>query len=211
MAHLPNLSVVAVSPNRQDLCSDLPKILSSLLEGGIRGFMMREKSLPNDEFLRLGKELRALCDHHNATFILNERWELAEPMGARVVHLTWQSKPMDMSQDKGDLLVGRSIHSVEECEPHQILGLDYLVAGPVFPTPSKAGLVHDLGLGGIGKICEVSSVPVVAIGGIESDNVRQVVGTGVHGVAGISCFFAADDPKAAAIKFCKAGELFGDD
>ena len=95
-------------------------------------------------------------------------------------------------------MLGTSASSVEEARAGERLGAAYIGAGPVWPTPSKLDADPPIGLDGLSKICETVSIPVVAIGGIDATNAREVLeGGGASGVAVVSAIGAAADPVAA--------------
>ncbi len=193
-----DLSILAISPDIPGF--PLAICLAGLAEGGISAFMFREKRLSDEEFLREGVKLRRLCDDLGIHFILNERVELAEPMGARIVHLTYRSRGW-LSGDQTDVQVGRSVHTVQEAHLAQEAGADYLVAGPVFPTPSKEGLVSVLGVEGLRHVTAAGSLPVVAVGGIGAAELPALADCGVCGAAAISAFFSGASPRSAAQEF----------
>ncbi len=201
-----DLSVLAISPDRDTPPLSLERELEALIDGGITAFMFREKRLDDQAFLLLGRRLRQICDQRGVGFILNERTGLAEPMGARVVHLTWRSRLPKVTAAKDSILMGRSVHSLSEAMDAMASGVDYLVAGPVLPTPSKEGLVETIGLEGLATLCAHVDLPVVAVGGIKADALVSAREAGAVGVSGISCFFGGDDPKSSAAEFRQVWE-----
>ncbi len=202
MLAIPDLSVLAISPDQEDMERPLTEVLPQLIRGGVSAFMFREKRLSDSMFVQQGSALRHICEEEGADFILNERIELAEPLGASIVHVTWKTT---CQPDRSLQVVGRSVHSLEEAQAAMDLGADYLLVGPIFPTPSKEGLVDPLGLDALAEMCRRFAVPSVAVGGIKADAVDAVKKSGAVGVAGISCFFAAADPLVAARQFRAAG------
>ena len=195
-----DLSILAISPDIPGF--PLATCLAGLAEGGISAFMFREKRLSDEEFLREGVKLRQLCDDLGIHFILNERVELAELVGARIVHLTYRSRGR-IPGDQAEVRVGRSVHTVQEAHLAEDAGADYLVAGPVFPTPSKEGLVPVLGVDGLRQVTAAVSLPVVAVGGMEAAKLPALADCGVCGAAAISAFFFGDSPRGAAQEFVK--------
>lgn len=195
-----DLRILAVSPDDHERRAHLVADLEALAEGGLTAFMFREKSLADEDFAALGRDLRQACDALGLTFILNERSSLVEPIGARVVHLTWRSQdPVDVRAACGaEVVLGRSVHGADDAR--RWAGLDYLVQGPIFATPSKEGLVPTQGLASIGAVRSASGLPVVAVGGIDASRVALVKEAGAVGVAAIRAFFGAA-PRAAAHAF----------
>ncbi len=201
-----DLSVLAISPDRDMPPLTLERKLEALIAGGITAFMFREKRLDDQAFLLLGRRLKQICDQSGVVFILNERTELTEPMGAHAVHLTWRSSSPQLSSPNDTVLLGRSVHSLSEAMDALASGVDYLVAGPVFPTPSKEGLVETIGLDGLRTLCAHVDLPIVAVGGIKTAALTSIREAGAVGVSGISCFFDVDEPRSSAAEFRRIWE-----
>ena len=138
---------------------------------------------PTAAIVERGRGFRAL----GVTFVVNDDVEAAVALDADGVHLGQGDRGADAARAAG-LLLGRSAASLE-----QALGLDadYIGAGPVWESPSKADADPPIGLGGLAAICEALDVPVVAIGGIDATNAAACIGAGAAGVAVIR---AATDP-----------------
>ena len=138
---------------------------------------------PTAAIVERGRGFRAL----GVTFVVNDDVEAAVALDADGVHLGQGDRGADAARAAG-LLLGRSAASLE-----QALGLDadYVGAGPVWESPSKADADPPIGLGGLAAICEALDVPVVAIGGIDATNAAACIGAGAAGVAVIR---AATDP-----------------
>lgn len=203
-----DLRLVAISPDDAGRRSRLVHDLGGLAEGGVTAFMFREKSLAEDEFVALGRSLRQRCDELGLAFILNERTESIEPIGARAVHLTWRSRVsarVCRERSRDGLLIGRSVHDGSEALAARDEGCDYLIYGPVFATPSKAGLVPTRGLAGLAALTSSLDLPVIAVGGIEAKDLAPIRAAGATGIAAIRAFFT-DDPRAAAATFKAAWE-----
>ena len=140
-------------------------------------------------------------------FILNERVGLAEPIGAEIVHLTWRSAEPEPERRR-PLIVGRSVHDPDEAKAVLATGLDYLIYGPVFATPSKEGLVPTQGLDRFAALAAGIDRPLIAIGGIEPDRVGALRRAGAAGVAAIRSFFS-EQPEEAARRMRTAWEAAG--
>jgi thiamine-phosphate pyrophosphorylase len=144
---------------------------------------LRVKGATTDELVAMGAAFGGL----DATFIVNDDLDAALALGADGVHLGQGDRGADAARAAG-LLLGRSAASLE-----QALGLDadYIGAGPVWESPSKADADPPIGLRGLAAICEALDVPVVAIGGIDATNAAACIAAGAAGVAVIR---AATDP-----------------
>jgi thiamine-phosphate pyrophosphorylase len=158
--------------------------------GGATVVQLRLKGLSTDEVVERGAPFREL----GATFVVNDDVEAAIRLGADGVHLGREDDGAERALESG-LMLGLSASSVDEARAAQLRGADYVGAGPVWATPSKADADPPIGLDGLGAICETVSIPVVAIGGIDASNARSCIDAGAAGVAVIR---AARD--AAAIR-----------
>ena len=164
------------------------------IEGGITCLQLREKNMCEDKFLQEAKEIGALCKEKQIPFIVNDDVEVAVKTGADGVHIG-QS---DMDGAKARALLGRdkilgiSARTVEQAQKAQADGADYLGVGAVFHTSTKKD-AHAVDFQTLKQICQSVSIPVVAIGGISKENLLQLKGSGVCGVALVSAVFAAED------------------
>lgn len=177
------------------------------LEGGATFLQLREKNLDNEHFLEEAKELQALCRRFNVPFIVNDNVDVALAMGADGIHVgQGDMEAGDVRKLLGpDKILGVSAQTVEQAVLAQERGADYLGVGAVFPTGSKDDAV-DVSYETLKAICEAVSIPVVAIGGISQQNVRELAGSGICGIAVISAIFAQKDIKEATTLLKKATE-----
>lgn len=168
------------------------------LKGGVTCVQLREKTLDEADFLKEAREIRQLCKRYGVPFLINDNLEVAIACGADGVHVGQDDLPVtEVRRRVGDgMIVGVSAHNVEEAKRAVAGGADYLGAGAVFGTTTKSN-VTPLSHATLREICEAVEIPVVAIGGITKDNVLQLRGAGVRGVAVVSAIFAAQDIQAA--------------
>ncbi|MCX7914272.1 MAG: thiamine phosphate synthase [Thermodesulfovibrionales bacterium] len=173
------------------------------LRGGIRLLQLREKDLSTKPLLNMAYELRALTGKYNAMFLINDRFDLALCVNADGVHLTQKSIPPFAIRQvvKKKLLIGVSTHSLMEAVRAQRDGADFLTLGPIYPTPSKLAYGEPLGLTPLKEITESISLPIFAIGGINHDNIKEVMATGAHGVAMIRGIFNQRDIEDSITKY----------
>ncbi len=172
------------------------------LDGGVTFVQLREKddmALPHDAFLEEAKEIQALCANYHVPFVLDDDVALALECGADGVHvgqhdLEAGSVRRMLGPDK---ILGVSAQTVEEALLAEREGADYLGVGAVFPTGSKND-ADDVSHETLKEICSAVSIPVIAIGGITRDNVAELSGSGIDGIAVISAIFAKPDRKEAA-------------
>mgnify|MGYP000665254059 CR=1 FL=1 len=168
------------------------------LKGGVTLVQLREKELSEADFEQEAKELLELCHKYNVNLIINDNVALAAKVGADGVHIG-QS---DMGVEKARAILGKektigvTAKTVEQALKAQAHGADYLGVGAVFGTTSKADatkLDHKV----LKEICETVDIPVVAIGGITEENVTELAGNGICGVAVISAVFGQPDIEQA--------------
>lgn len=169
------------------------------LKGGVTFVQLREKDLDEQAFLEEAKEIQKLCAQYHVPFVINDNVEIAAKIGADGVHVGQSDMEAgDVREKLGpDKIIGVSAQTVEQALKAQEHGADYLGVGAVFPTGSKADAVevsHET----VRAIAEAVDIPVIAIGGITKDNVSELEGTGICGIAVISAIFAQKDIEAAA-------------
>jgi len=174
-----------------------PELVAQACAAGCRWVSLREKDLAADAQIALVQSLKPIAQRFGARLTLHGEAAIAEAAELDGVHLAAGSDCAGARNRLGiDALVGVSIHSAAEATK---LGesVDYAIAGPVFETASKPGYGPALGLDGLVAICQASLVPIIAIGGIEAGAVREVMRTGVAGIAVMGSVMRAANPGAA--------------
>ncbi len=167
------------------------------LEGGVRIVQYREKTLSFREQIREALRIKKLCRRAGATFIVNDRVDLALSIEADGVHLGQEDMPMEiarrlMGQHK---LIGITVHNVEEALEAVEGGADYLGVSPIFATSTKADAGPPIGLEGLRDIRAQVELPIVGIAGITRENARQVIEAGADSVCAISAIVTREDVK----------------
>ena len=168
--------------------------VESALKGGATCVQLREKELNEEDFLNEAMEISALCKQYRVPFFVNDNVEIAIKCHADGVHVGQEDmEAAQVRQKVGDgMMIGVSVHSVEEALEAVKHGADCLGVGAMFSTSTKAN-ANVLASETLRDICAAVDIPVVAIGGISKNNISQLAGTGVDGVALVSAIFAADD------------------
>jgi thiamine-phosphate pyrophosphorylase len=168
----------------------LSAVQSAIRSAGITMVVLRELDLPPDEQVRCAQDLIAGVA---VPVIMARSPELALRSGAAGVQLGWTSpSPVEARSVLGmERIVGASVHSVEEGLKMAEFGVDYLLLGPIFPTPKRHGLVLPIGLRAIRDLCRLTRTPVVAIGGIDQGVEADALAAGAAGIAAIRAFMAA--------------------
>lgn len=168
--------------------------VEAALRGGVTCVQLREKELEKAAFLREARDICALCRRYGVPFIVNDDVDIALESGADGVHVGQEDMAAgDVRRRVGeDMLLGVSVHTVEEARRAVRDGADYLGLGAVFPTGTKAD-AEPMSGETLRAICAAVEVPVVAIGGLNRRNILQLSGSGVDGVALVSAIFSAED------------------
>ncbi len=187
---------------------DLVEIVRDCLAAGLPALQLREKDLGAGDLAVLARRLRGLTEATRALLIVNDRVDVALAVGADAVQRTHASLAIeDIRAVAGKRLrVGASVHSREDAIRADAAGADWIVFGPVYDTPSKRAFGPPQGLAALEAVARAVSVPVLAIGGITPERVRDVRAAGAHGVAVISAILAAADPAAATRRFLESLE-----
>ena len=167
------------------------------LEGGATAIQMRIKNASTREMIKVGKELRKLTKEYGALFFVDDRVDVALAVNADGVQVGPDDMPVTLVKEIApNLIIGASVYSLNEATRAEKDGADYLGAGAVFPTSTKKDARY-LGLEGLKEILKSVKIPVVAIGGINHENVEDVLKLGVDGIAVISSIVGAPDVKKA--------------
>lgn len=174
----------------------------AVLEGGCRWVQLRMKEAPDEEFLRVGREVGRLCRQYGATFLLDDRVHLVAELGADGVHLGKNDMPPSearrlLAEGK---IIGATANTFEDIERAVAEGADYIGLGPFRFTQTKRNLSPILGLEGYRQIltrCRTAGItlPVVAIGGITAADIAGILATGVSGIALSGALIGAQDPS----------------
>jgi thiamine-phosphate pyrophosphorylase len=169
--------------------------------GGATAIQLRAKHATDREALAWSAEIRALSHACGALFFVNDRFDLALAADADGVHLGQEDLPPERvpREVRRRLLIGRSTHTLEQARAAREEPVDYVAFGPVFGTRSKPSPYAARGLLLLADVVRlVAPRPVIAIGGIDASNAREITRAGAAGAAVISAVAAADDPEQAA-------------
>ena len=188
------------------------EIAQLAIAGGADAIQLRDKSCSTRELIRIGRTLRTITSRSSTLFIVNDRLDVALSCGADGVHLGQGDTRTDVARQitPPGFIIGVSVSTVDEAIRAEREGADYVALSPTFSSGSKLDAGPGHGLEMLREIQRNVSVPVIAIGGINSGNVRDVIAAGAAGVAVISAVVGAADITAAAcdlknlIRQCKA-------
>lgn len=177
----------------------LAQQVEKAIQGGATIIQLREKHLRDEEFLAQAQAVKQVTDRYGVLLIVNDNVDVAIAVDAAGVHVGQED--MGAGEVRRRLgpqkILGVSAQTVAHALAAQAAGADYLGVGAVFPTSSKDDAV-EVDKETLQAICEAVEIPAVAIGGITADNMTQLQGTGIVGVAVISAIFGQPDVKLAA-------------
>ena len=174
--------------------------IEAALKGGATIVQLREKKMDEGSFVAEAIQVRELCHKYNVPLIINDNVDVALKSGADGVHVGIEDTPVTEIRKRvpSDFIIGATCKTVEQARIAEASGADYMGVGAVFPSPTKTNAVRITNE----QLCEIVSsvsIPAVAIGGIGYDNVLEIKGSSVSGVAVVSAIFGAEDIKKATV------------
>lgn len=174
--------------------------IEDALKGGVTIVQLREKNLNEVSFVREAILAKELCHRYSVPLIINDNVDVALQSGADGVHVGIEDTPVAEIRKRvpADFIIGATCKTVEQAKAAETAGADYMGVGAVFPSPTKTNAIR-ISNAQLQEICSSVSIPAVAIGGINSENVLEIKGSMVAGVAVVSAIFGAEDiTKATA-------------
>lgn len=170
------------------------------IKAGITMLQLREKDINYDEFLKEAISIKKICNQYNIPLIINDNIEVAKAISADGVHLGQADlKKSEKWKDiKDELIIGISASNVNEAKIAEENGADYLGVGDIFGTLTKDNARH-ISVDILKDICNSVSIPVIAIGGIDSNNIKELTYSNISGVAVISAIFSEEDISLATL------------
>lgn len=178
---------------------NLAATVEAAIKGGVTLVQIREKDLSTLEFYQLALVIKEITNKYGIPFIVNDRVDIALAVDADGVHIGQDDMPLSAARKLlGDhKIIGVSAATLEQALEAQREGADYLGIGAVFPTMTKDDADH-VSLEDLQQIKLSVTLPVVAIGGIHKNNIRNVMAAGIDGAAVVSAIIASSDPREAA-------------
>lgn len=172
---------------------DLAQSVDQAIQGGVTLVQLREKSVSTREFLELARRVKEITTHYHIPLIINDRLDIALAIDADGLHIGQDDLPMIKAKELfPNKIIGVSVSTLEEALVAQQQGADYVGVGAVFSTPTKTDAA-DVSLDQLGLIKKSVHIPVLAIGGINEINLRQVMAKGIDGVAVVSAILAKEN------------------
>jgi thiamine-phosphate pyrophosphorylase len=188
-------------------------IARAAIAGGAKTIQLRDKSLPDLDFIEIAQQIQSLCRTAGVLFIVNDRADIAWAIGADGAHIGEQDMPPRMSRRLLDMppfiprppgwplrrpILGFSTANPDLARSAADAGCDYIAVGPIFPTGTKEDAGPAVGGEAIAAVKRACSLPIIAIGGIDASNLAEAIHAGTDSVAVVSAVSRAPDPEKAA-------------
>lgn len=175
------------------------EIVRAALKGGVSAVQLREKDLETRAFYEEGLRIRDIVQSAGVPLIINDRIDVAVALDADGVHLGRSDMPPDVARSLlgRDRIIGLSVNEPAHITEPSASFADYLAISPLFVTSTKQDITTPWGLEGLRTARLLTRLPLVAIGSMNRDNVRQVIEAGADCVAVVTAITAADDPEEA--------------
>lgn len=204
MAHrLKELYLIADVESAERASVDLIQVVRRFISAGGRMISLRGGGAPDDELMRIGKEIGALVYGAAGLFLVHRRLDLAKLLAADGVHLP--SKGFSVAQARQILgasaVVGRSCHSAEEVRQAAREGASFATLGPVFKSISKVGYGPAISLSELASLAEEVDLPIYALGGVLPENAASCLDAGAAGVAVLGGIVGAQSPFDATTAY----------
>lgn len=179
----------------------ISEIVRQAVCGGVSIVQLREKNSDTLDIIREALSIRDILRTAKIPLVINDRIDVALAVEADGIHLGQKDMPLEMARKivGNQMFIGISVESVNDAIAAEQQGADYVSVSPVFATPTKTDTALPLGIEGVRAVRNAVKIPVVAIGGLNADNISEVIRNGADGVAVVSAIISADDPKKAAL------------
>ncbi|MCG8687659.1 MAG: thiamine phosphate synthase [Desulfobacterales bacterium] len=181
---------------------DLDTVVDQAVKAGVCCVQLREKTANTRKFLNLAQKLKALLKFTGVPLIINDRVDIALAAQADGVHIGQSDMPYEKARQLmgPDAIIGLSVENWEDVEQAQNLDLDYIGVSPVFATPTKTDTKAPWGLTGLAKIRKFSRHKLVAIGGLNTSNLKEATEAGADAIAVVSAICSKKDPFEATCR-----------
>lgn len=203
-----DLSLYLVTDRRLTNGRRLQDVVEEAVAGGVSVVQLREKEASTREFYQLAVEIKQILSKSNIPLIINDRLDIAIACGADGVHIGQSDMPYDVVRRLMgcNKIIGLSVESIEEVENANKLDADYIALSPIFGTQTKLDLKQPFEEEGLKRALQITKHKIIAIGGINVDNIHKC--KGLDGVAVVSAILAAADPKHAAEELKRKIDLY---
>lgn len=189
----------------RNLCRNrtLSDVIMQSVQGGVAYIQLREKDISTRLFVEEAIAIKKILEPHKVPLIINDRIDVALACEAEGVHIGQDDMPYAIARKLmgPNAIIGLSVENWEDVEKSQSLDVDYIGVSPIFPTLTKTDTKGNWGLEGLAKIKAFSRHTLVAIGGINETNAKEVIAAGADCIAVVSAICSAPDPAEATGNF----------
>ena len=195
---LKTCKIYLVTDEKACLEKDFYSCIEEAIKGGVKIVQLREKNISTKDFYEKALKVKEICKNYGALFIINDRLDIAQAVGADGVHLGQSDMPIEKAREilKNRFLIGATARNIEEAKRAELLGADYIGSGAIFGTSTKDN-AKKLEMEELKKIVASVKIPVFAIGGININNVGILKNIGLQGICSVSGILSEKNCKKA--------------
>lgn len=196
------LRLYLVTNRYQDSLENFLEKVETACRSGVTIIQLREKNLTTNQYYQLAKQVKELTDAYQVPLIIDDRLDVCLAVDAAGLHIGDDELPVSVARQVlgPEKILGVTAKTVKRALEAETSGADYLGTGAIFPTTTKENAPITL-ISTLKTICQTVAIPVVAIGGLTSENIDQLIGTGIAGVAVVRDLMQAEDIEAKAHAF----------
>ena len=196
------LRLYLVTNRYQDSVESFLEKVETACRSGVTIVQLREKNLTTNQYYQLAKEVKEITDAYQVPLIIDDRLDVCLAVDAAGLHIGDDELPVSVARQVlgSDKILGVTAKTVKRALEAEESGADYLGTGAIFPTTTKENAPITL-ISTLKTICQRVAIPVVAIGGLTSENIEQLIGTGIAGVAVVRDLMQAEDIEAKTQAF----------
>ena len=197
-----SLKLYLVTNRYQDSLESFLEKVETACRSGITIIQLREKNLTTNQYYQLAKQVKEITDAYQIPLIIDDRLDICLAVDAAGLHIGDDELPVSVARKVlgPEKILGVTAKTVKRALEAETSGADYLGTGAIFPTTTKENAPITL-ISTLKTICQTVAIPVVAIGGLTSDNIDQLIGTGIAGVAVVRDLMQAEDIEAKTQAF----------
>ena len=196
------LRLYLVTNRYQDSLENFLEKVEMACRSGVTILQLREKNLTTNQYYQLAKQVKEITDDYQVPLIIDDRLDICLAVDAAGLHIGDDELPVSVARQVlgPDKILGVTAKTVKRALEAEESGADYLGTGAIFPTTTKENAPITL-ISTLKTICKRVAIPVVAIGGLTSENIDQLIGTGIAGVAVVRDLMQAEDIEAKTQAF----------
>ena len=197
-----SLKLYLVTNRYQDSLENFLEKVETACRLGVTIIQLREKNLTTNQYYQLAKQVKEITDAYQVPLIIDDRLDICLAVDAAGLHIGDDELPVSVARKVlgPEKILGVTAKTVKRALEAETSGADYLGTGAIFPTTTKENAPITL-ISTLKTICQTVAIPVVAIGGLTSENIDQLIGTGIAGVAVVRDLMQAEDIEAKTQAF----------